>query len=217
MKATKLRVVKAYEQEYLYVVVNENEITFNSNLYDCKYNGLSLSHAEIGDYSFGQCNFDQDLKQAIKETLNIDLSLDGLVIDKGSLDIHTYDAEEEEELSKLIEEKGAKIIAFADEWAKKHKDLVKGDYIEYWDGSNTDTIVLNSDIEDYSTRRDYELLDEDDEEAITVLKECEAKELIEEDFYEKRYRSKNYDFCLCKGDTWGLYTVEKIKRDECDE
>lgn len=208
----KLRVVKAYEQEYLYVIVNEKEITFNGNLCECKYNGLSLSHAEIGDYSFGQCNFDEDLKQAIKEALNIDLSLDGLVVNKNNLDIHTYDAEEEEELSRLIKEKRAEIIAFANDWAEKHEDLVKGDYIEYWDGSNTDTIVLNSDIEDYSTRRDYELLDEDDEEAIKVLKECEEKELLDEDCYETRYRGKNYDFCLCKGDTWGLYTVKKNQK-----
>lgn len=210
MEEKKLRVVKAHEKEYDYVIVNNKEITFNGNLYDCKYNGLSLSHAEIGDYSFGQYDFDADLKKAIKEALNIDLSLDGLVIDKGSLDIHTYDTEEEEELSRLIDTKGKEIIAFADEWAEKHEDLVKGDYIEYWDGSNTDTIVLNSDIDDYSTRRDYELLDEDDEEAIKVLQEFEAKELVEEDFYEKRYRSKSYDFCLSKGETWGLYTVGKI-------
>lgn len=213
----KLRVIKAYEQEYLYVIVNENEITFNGNLCDCKYNGLSLSHAEIGDYSFGQYDFDKDLKQAIKEAFSIDMPLDGLVIDKGSLDIHTYDADEEEELSRLIETKGDEIIAFADKWAAKHEDLVKGDYIEYWDGSNTDTIVLRSDIEDYSTIRDYELLDEDDEETIKVLQEFAAKELIDEDFYGKRYRSQSYDFCSSNGETWGLYMVEKIKEEEEDE
>lgn len=206
----KLRVVKAYEQEFLYVIVNENEITFNGNLCDCKYNGLSLSHAEIGDYSFGQYDFDKDLKQAIKEALNIDLSLDGLVIDEDSLDIHTYDAEEEEELSKLIETKGDEIIAFADKWAKKHEDLVKGDYIEYWDGSNTDTIVLSSDVEDYSTRRDYELLDEDDEEARKVLEEYAASKFVEEDFYGETYQSKEYEFYMSKGESWGICTATKI-------
>lgn len=216
MGTTDLRVIKAYEQEYLYVIVRESEITFNGNLCDCLYNGLSLSHAEIGDYSFGQCNFDPDLKQAIKEALNIDLSLDGLVIDECSLDIHTYDADEEEELSRLIAEKGKEITAFADQWAEKHQDLVKGDYIEYWDGSNWDTIVLRSDIEDYSTRRDYELLDEDDEEAIKVLQEFAAKELIDEDFYGETYQSKEYEFYMSKGESWGLYTVTKINnnRDE---
>lgn len=206
----KLRVIKAYEQEYLYVIVNENEITFNGNLCDCKYNGLSLSHAEIGDYSFGQYDFDKDLKEAIKEAFNIDLSLDGLVIDECSLDIHTYDADEEEELSKLIETKGDEIIAFADQWAEKHQDLVKGDYIEYWDGSNTDTIVLSSDIEDYSTRREYELLDEDDEEAIKVLEEYAASKFVEEDFYSETYQSKEYEFYMSKGESWGICTATKI-------
>lgn len=206
----KLRVIKAYEQEFLYVIVREDEITFNGNLCDCKYNGLSLSHAEIGDYSYGQSNFDADIKQAIKEAFNLDLSLDGLVIDECSLDIHTYDADEEEELSKLIETKGAEITAFADEWAAKHQDLVKGDYIEYWDGSNWDTIVLRSDVEDYSTRRDYELLDEDDEEAIKVLQEFAAKELIDEDFYGKIYRSQEYEFYLSKGESWGICTATEI-------
>lgn len=210
----KLRVIKAYEQEFLYVIVNEREITFNGNLYDCKYNGLSLSHAEIGDYSFGQNDFDKDLKQAIKEAFNIDMSLDGLVIDEDSLDIHTYDAAEEEELSRLIDTKGKEIRDFADEWAEKHQDLVKGDYIAYWDGSNWDTIVLRSDVEDYSTRRDYELLDEDDEEAIKVLQEFAAKELIDEDFYGKKYRSQSYDFCSSNGETWGLYIVSHISDEE---
>ena len=208
----KLRVVKAYEQEYLYVIVRESEITFNGNLCDCKYNGLSLSHAEIGDYSFGQNDFDKDLKQAIKEAFNLDLSLDGLVIDKGSLDIHTYDAEEEEELSRLIAEKGDEIIAFANDWAEKHQDLVKGDYIEYWDGSNTDTIVLRSDVEDYSTRRDYELLDEDDEEAIKVLEEYAASKFVKEDFYGETYQSKEYEFYLSKGESWGICTATEISK-----
>lgn len=212
MKKTDLRVVKAYEKEYDYVIVNNKEITYNSNLCDCQYNGLSLSHEEIGDYSFGQYDFDKDLKQAIKEAFNLDLSLDGLVIDEDSIDIHTYDADEEEELSKLIETKGAEITAFANDWAAKHQDLVRGDYIAYWDGSNWDTIVLRSDVEDYSTRRDCELLDEDDEEAIKVLQEFAAKELIDEDFYGKRYRSQEYEFYMSKGESWGICTATKINR-----
>lgn len=213
----KLRVVKAYEQEYLYVIVGEDEITFNGNLYDCKYNGLSLSHAEIGDYSFGQYDFDKDLKQAIKEAFNLDMSLDGLVIDECSIDIHTYDADEEEELSRLIAEKGKEITAFANDWAAKHQDLVKGDYIEYWDGSNTDTIVLSSDIEDYSTRRDYELLDEDDEEARKVLEEYAASKFVKEDFYGITYRSQKYEFYMSKGESWGLYIVSHISDEEEEE
>lgn len=212
MEKTDLRVVKAYEQDYDYVVVNEREITFNGNLCDCQYNGLSLSHEEIGDYSFGQYNFDKDLKQAIKEAFNIDLSLDGLIIDADSLDIHTYDVEEEEELSRLIDTKGKEIIAFANDWAEKHEDLVKGDYIEYWDGSNTDTIVLWSDIDECDTQREYELLDEDDEEAIKVLEEYAASKFVEEDFYGITYRSQEYEFYMSKGESWEICTATKINR-----
>ena len=214
MEEKKLRVIKAYEQEYLYVIVGEREITFNGNLCDCFYNGLKLNHDEIGDYSFGQYDFDKELKQAIKEAFNLDMSLDGLVIDEDSIDIHTYDPDEEEELSELLDEKEDEIRKFADEWAAKHQDLVKGDYIEYWDGSNWDTIVLRSDVEDYSTSRDYELLDEDDEEAIKVLEEYAASKFVEEDFYGITYRSQKYEFYMSKGESWGLYTVEKIKEEE---
>ena len=57
MEKTDLRVVKAHEQDY-YVLVNNKEITYNGELCDCLYNGFGLSHAEVGDYSWGEYEFD---------------------------------------------------------------------------------------------------------------------------------------------------------------
>ena len=49
MEKTDLRVVKAHEQEYDYVIVNNKEITYNSNLYDCLSD--CLSHAELARFT----------------------------------------------------------------------------------------------------------------------------------------------------------------------
>lgn len=210
MEEKKLRVVKAYEKEYDYVIVNNKEITFNGNLCDCKYNGLSLSHADIGDYSWGEFEFDCDLKDAIKKHFEIECNLEGLCITEDEIYIHTYDADEEEELIELLEEKEDEIRKFADEWAEKNESLVKGNYIEYWNGSNHDTIVLWSDIDECDTQREYELLDEDDEEAIKVLAAYSSSKFVEEDFYGKTYRSQKYEFYMSKGESWGICTATKI-------
>ena len=80
MEEKKLRVVKAYEQDYNYVIVSDDEITYNSPLYDCQYNGFNLSHADIGDYSWGEFEFNCDLKDAIKKHFGIECNLEGLCI-----------------------------------------------------------------------------------------------------------------------------------------
>ena len=212
MEEKKLRVVKAQDQDYNYVIVSDDEITYNSPLYDCQYNGFGLSHADIGDYSWGEFDFNRDLKDAIKKHFKIEGCIDGLCITEDNIDIHTYDADEEEELSELLEEKEDKIREFADEWAEKNESLVKGNYIEYYNGSNYDTIVLWSDIDEYDTEREYELLDEDNEEAIQVLEEYAASKFIEEDFYGITYRSQKYEFYISKGESWGICTATKITR-----
>lgn len=211
MEERKLRVVKAQEQDFDYVIVADDEITYNSPLYDCQYNGFGLSHADIGDYSWGEFQFDCDLKDAIKKHFKIEGNIDGLCITEDEINIHTYDADEEEELTKLLEEKEDKIREFADEWAEKHESLVKGNYIEYYNGSNYDTIVLWSDIDEYDTRREYELLDEDNDEAMQVLEEYAESKFIEEDFYGKTYRSQTYEFYMSKGESWGIFTATKIR------
>ena len=174
MEEKKLRVLKAQDQDYNYVIVYDSEITYNGDLCDCQYNGFGLSHADIGDYSWGEFDFDCDLKVAIKKHLGIECNLEGLCITEDEINIHTYDADEEELLSELLEEKENEIREFADKWAEKNESLVKGNYIEYYNGSNYDTIVLWSDIDDCDTRREYELLDEDNEEAMQVLEELNA-------------------------------------------
>ena len=211
MEEKKLRVIKAQDQDYNYVIVYDSEITYNGDLYDCQYNGFGLSHAEIGDYSWGEFQFDCDLKDAIKKHFKIEGNLDGLCINEDEINIHTYDADEEEELTKLLEEKEDKIREFADEWAEKHESLVKGNYIEYYNGSNYDTIVLSSDIDEYDTEREYELLDEDNEEAMQVLAAYSSSKFIEEDFYGKTYRSQTYEFYMSKGETWGICAATKIR------
>ena len=110
----------------------------------------------------------------------------------------------------LLEEKEDEIRKFADEWAAKNESLVKGNYIEYWNGSNNDTIVLWSDIDECDTQREYELLDEDDEEAKQVLEEYAASKFVEEDFYGETYQSKEYEFYMTKGESWGICTATKI-------
>lgn len=212
MEEKKLRVVKAQDQDYNYVIVSDDEITYNSPLYDCQYNGFGLSHADIGDYSWGEFEFNCDLKDAIKKHFGIECNLEGLCITEDDIYIHTYDADEEEELSELLEEKENEIREFADEWAEKNESLVKGNYIEYYDGSNYDTIVLWSDIDECDTEREYELLDEDDEEAMQVLEEYAASKFVEEDFYGKTYRSQKYEFYISKGESWGICTATKITR-----
>ena len=204
MEERKLRVVKAQEQDYNYVIVYDSEITYNGDLCDCKYNGFGLSHADIGDYSWGEFDFDCDLKDAIKKHFGIECNIDGLCITEDEI----YDADEEEELTELLEEKEDEIREFADEWAEKHESLVKGNYIEYYNGSNYDTIVLWSDIDEYDTEREYELLDEDNEEAIQVLEEYAASKFVEEDFYGKTYRSQKYEFYISKGESWGICTAK---------
>ena len=208
MEEKKLRVVKAYDQDFEYVIVSDDEITYNGDLCDCQYNGFSLSHADIGDYSWGEFEFNCDLKDAIKKHFGIEGNIDGLCITEDKIAIHTYDADEEEELSELLEEKEDEIREFADEWAEKHESLVKGNYIEYYNGSNYDTIVLCSDIDEYDTRREYELLDEDNEEAIQVLEEYAASKFAEEDFYGITYRSQKYEFYISKGESWGICTAK---------
>ena len=208
MEERKLRVVKASEQDYNYVIVYDDEITYNSPLCDCQYNGFGLSHADIGDYSWGEFQFDCDLKVAIKKHFKIEGNIDGLCITEDKIDIHTYDADEEEELSELLEEKENEIREFANKWAEKNESLVKGNYIEYYNGSNYDTIVLWSDIDEYDTRREYELLDEDDEEAMQVLEEYAASKFVEEDFYGITYRSQKYEFYISKGESWGICTAK---------
>ena len=121
-----------------------------------------------------------------------------------------HDADEEEELIELLEEKEDEIRKFADEWAAKNESLVKGNYIEYWNGSNHDTIVLWSDIDECDTQREYELLDEDDEDAKKVLEEYAASKFVEEDFYGETYRSQEYEFYVSKGESWGICTATKI-------
>ena len=202
MEEKQLRVVKAQEQDYNYVIVYDDEITYNGDLCDCKYNGFGLSHADIGDYSWGEFDFDCDLKDAIKKHFKIEGNIDGLCITED--DIYA----DEEELSELLEEKEDEIREFADEWAEKHESLVKGNYIEYYDGSNYDTIVLWSDIDDFDTRREYELLDEDDEEAMQVLEEYAASKFVEEDFYGITYMSPKYEFYISKGESWGICTAK---------
>ena len=211
MEEKKLRVLKAQEQDFDYVIVADDEITYNSPLYDCQYNGFNLSHADIGDYSWGEFDFNRDLKDAIKKHFGIECNIDGLCITEDEINIHTYDADEEEELLELLEEKEDKIREFADEWAEKHESLVKGNYIEYYDGSNYDTIVLWSDIDDFDTRREYELLDEDNEEAMQVLAAYSSSKFIEEDFYGKTYRSQKYEFYISKGESWGICTAKITK------
>ena len=206
MEERKLRVVKAQEQDYNYVIVSDDEITYNSPLYDCQYNGFGLSHAEIGDYSWGEFQFDCDLKDAIKKHFKLGCNLDGLCITEDDI---TYDADEEE-LIDLLEEKEDKIREFANKWAEKNESLVKGNYIEYYNGSNYDTIVLSSDIDDCDTEIEYELLDEDDEEAIQVLEEYAASKFAEEDFYGITYKSQTYEFYMTKGETWGICAATKI-------
>ena len=208
MEERKLRVVKAQEQDYNYVIVSDDEITYNGDLYDCQYNGFGLSHADIGDYSWGEFEFNCDLKDAIKKHFKIECNLEGLCITEDEIYIHTYDADEEEELSELLEEKENEIREFANKWAEKHESLVKGNYIEYYDGSNYDTIVLWSDIDDCNTRREYELLDEDDEEAMQVLAAYSSSKFVEEDFYGKTYRSQKYEFYISKGESWGICTAK---------
>lgn len=212
MEERKLRVVKAQDQDFDYVIVADDEITYNSPLYDCQYNGFSLSHAEIGDYSWGEFDFDCDLKDAIKKHFKLGCNLDGLCITEDEINIHTYDADEEEELTELLEEKEDEIREFSNKWAEKNESLVKGNYIEYYDGSNYDTIVLSSDIDDCDTRREYELLDEDNEEAIQVLEEYAASKFAEEDFYGITYRSQKYEFYISKGESWGICTATKITK-----
>ena len=209
MEERKLRVVKAQDQDYNYVIVYDSEITYNGDLYDCQYNGFGLSHAEIGDYSWGEFQFDCDLKDAIKKHFGIEgCSLEGLCITEDEINIHTYDADEEEELTELLEEKEDEIREFSNKWAEKHESLVKGNYIEYYDGSNYDTIVLWSDIDDCDTEREYELLDEDNEEAMQVLAAYSSSKFIEEDFYGKTYRSQKYEFYISKGESWGICTAK---------
>ena len=211
MEERKLKGLKAQDQDFDYVIVADDEITYNGDLYDCQYNGFGLSHAEIGDYSWGEFDFDCDLKDAIKKHFGIEGNLEGLCITEDEINIHTYDADEEEELSELLEEKEDKIREFANKWAEKHESLVKGNYIEYYNGSNYDTIVLWSDIDDCDTQREYELLDEDNEEAIQVLEEYASSKFIEEDFYGIRYRSQKYEFYMTKGESWGIFTATKIR------
>ena len=209
MEEKKLRVVKAQDQDFDYVIVYDSEITYNGDLCDCQYNGFSLSHADIGDYSWGEFDFNCDLKDAIKKHFKIEgCNLDGLCITEDDI---TYDADEEE-LIDLLEEKEDKIREFANKWAEKHESLVKGNYIEYYDGSNYDTIVLWSDIDDCDTRREYELLDEDNEEAMQVLAAYSSSKFIEEDFYGKTYRSQTYEFYMSKGESWGIFTATKITK-----
>ena len=208
MEERKLRVVKAQDQDFDYVIVSDDEITYNGDLYDCQYNGFGLSHADIGDYSWGEFDFDCDLKDAIKKHFKLECNLEGLCITEDDI---TYDADEEE-LSELLEEKEDKIREFANKWAEKNESLVKGNYIEYYDGSNYDTIVLWSDIDDFDTRREYELLDEDDEEAMQVLEEYAASKFAEEDFYGITYRSQKYEFYISKGESWGMCTATKITK-----
>ena len=211
MEEKKLRVLKAQEQDFDYVIVYDSEITYNGDLCDCQYNGFSLSHADIGDYSWGEFDFNRDLKDAIKKHFGIEGNLEGLCITEDDINIHTYDADEEEELTELLEEKEDEIREFANKWAEKNESLVKGNYIEYYNGSNYDTIVLWSDIDEYDTEREYELLDEDNEEAIQVLEEYAASKFIEEDFYGKTYRSQTYEFYMSKGETWGICAATKIR------
>ena len=211
MEEKKLRVLKAQDQDFEYVIVSDDEITYNGDLCDCQYNGFSLSHAEIGDYSWGEFQFDCDLKDAIKKHFKLECNLDGLCITEDEINIHTYDADEEEELIDLLEEKENEIREFAHEWAEKHESLVKGNYIEYYNGSNYDTIVLWSDIDEYDTEREYELLDEDNEEAMQVLEEYSSSKFIEEDFYGITYRSQTYEFYMSKGETWGICAATKIR------
>ena len=68
-----------------------------------------------------------------------------------------------------------------------------------------------SDIDECDTQREYELLDEDNEEAIKVLEEYESSKFVEEDFYGETCRSQKYEFYMSKGESWGLYTVTEIK------
>lgn len=211
MEEKKLRVLKAQDQDFDYVIVADDEITYNGDLYDCQYNGFGLSHAEIGDYSWGEFQFDCDLKVAIKKHFGIEGNIDGLCITEDEINIHTYDADEEEELSELLKEKENEIREFANKWAEKNESLVKGNYIEYYNGSNYDTIVLWSDIDEYDTEREYELLDEDNEEAMQVLEEYSSSKFIEEDFYGKTYRSQTYEFYMSKGETWGICAATKIR------
>ena len=212
MEEKKLRVLKAQEQDFDYVIVYDSEITYNGDLCDCQYNGFSLSHADIGDYSWGEFQFDCDLKDAIKKHFKIEgCSLEGLCITEDEININTYDADEEEELSELLEEKENEIREFSNKWAEKNESLVKGNYIEYYNGSNYDTIVLWSDIDEYDTEREYELLDEDNEEAMQVLAAYSSSKFVEEDFYGITYRSPKYEFYISKGESWGICTAKITK------
>ncbi len=210
-----LRVNKTYYDDYDFVIVAENSITFGGNLSD----SLGLSHEDVGDYTFGDEDFDRELKSAIKDYFNISASanLRGLNITDNDIEIIPWFFDDDDDdlddnnVLEFLQENELAIREFADNYAKENEILVTGDYIEYWNGQNNITIELSTSIDNGWEDYEYQLLDEDDKDAVKILKEYKNADFIEENLYGITYKSEHYEFYIKKRDTFEIANVTKLR------
>lgn len=134
-----LRVIKDTYNGNLYVI-DDNDVK-TMNLCDTYDNyGNVIGHYAAGDYHIGNsgCDYEKDLKSYLTEKFGIDFSEVEFEADEEVTDIYA----DEDNLSDFIANNKKKILSAVEDFRKENEHITECKSLEYWDGNNHQSIVL---------------------------------------------------------------------------
>lgn len=153
-----------------YGIVSSKDIVRDGYMHDTfnEY-GMLLDEEDSGDYAFGNGAFDSDLKTHLEEKFSF-LSNSWFSFDGNG--IHEFESEEDE-FRELTAEEESVINKEISAWADKHMSYRKASYFNYFDGSNMQSVIIESEGESY-----YQIVDDQDllRDIYNALKKATLKE-----------------------------------------
>lgn len=152
--------------------------------------GQRISHYDAGDWTFGNPDFEKELEEAIRENF---------------VDITEENEIRFEDEDVLVDwEKHEEATKFAKEYNEENAVYATCTVINYWDGHNHRTIVLD---DDYGTNLLWRFASEEEEEKI--LSQYETAEFGEYEGGVAIAETEDYTFSISLFPSYAVATVEK--------
>lgn len=167
-------------QDVDFIVATKNEVV-NGFLHDTYNNyGVALDEYEASDFCLAntECNMDSDIKLAIMQSEDFRPFLNKVMIaEKGEL----FDPASDEDFEKWFDSaikvnsdgtvevnsvKNVVLSAYAEKYNEVHAVYTEAKYVNYWDGSNHQTLLISADSLDFDA---FDILAEDDEEFAPLM------------------------------------------------
>lgn len=137
------RVLALNNDEQEMIIVSASQIE-RSPLYLCYSNyGQQIGHTDAGDYAIDNyySSAAHDCKKALTEKFDLDVEADDFELEEETENTYVFDNSEFD----FSEEKVIAINKFIAKWQEENENYTEVTCINYWDGSNHQTLLVDED------------------------------------------------------------------------